>query len=103
MIVALRTAPALRYLRFVPPDLRARVDAALTAFLEGRREDVERIEPSAMPLVGEIRRLQDAGGKRIRPAFCYWGFRAAGGDDHDRIVRAATAIELLHTMALVHD
>jgi geranylgeranyl diphosphate synthase type I len=48
-----------------------------------------------------------AGGKRIRPAFCYWGFRAAGGrDDGDigeAIVRAAAALELLHTMALVHD
>lgn len=44
-----------------------------------------------------------AGGKRIRPAFCYWGFRAAGGEDGEPIVRAAAALELLHTMALVHD
>ena len=58
-------------------------------------------------LVEEMRRLVDAGGKRFRPAFCYWGFRAAGGrDDEDTgeaIVRAAAALELLHTMAIVHD
>ena len=44
-----------------------------------------------------------AGGKRIRPAFCYWGYRAAGGADGEPIVRAAAALELLHTMALIHD
>ena len=84
-------------------DLRARVDAALTAFLDERRDQVERLAPSALPLVEEVRRLVDAGGKRIRPAFCYWGFRAAGGKDGEAIVRAASALELMHTMALVHD
>ena len=60
-----------------------------------------------MPLVDEVRRLVEAGGKRIRPGFCYWGFRAAGGEDggkaDEAIVRVAAALELLHTMALVHD
>jgi len=88
-------------------DLRTRVDAALAAFLAARRERVERLDRAALPLVDEVGRLVDAGGKRIRPAFCYWGFRAAGGRDDgetgEAIVRAAAAIELLHTMALVHD
>ena len=54
-------------------------------------------------MADEIGRLLGAGGKRLRPAFCYWGFRAAGGDDGEPIVRASAAMELLHTMALVHD
>jgi geranylgeranyl diphosphate synthase type I len=91
----------------VTGDLRSRVDAALSAFLEGRLRDERPLEPSARPLVDEVRRLLDAGGKRIRPACCYWGFRAAGGADGgapgEPIVRAAAALELLHTMALVHD
>ena len=49
----------------------------------------------------------DAGGKRLRPTFCYWGLRAVGGPDDGApdvpIVRVAAALELLHTMALVHD
>ena len=28
-----------------------------------------------------------AGGKRLRPAFCYWGWRGAGGADSEPIVR----------------
>jgi geranylgeranyl diphosphate synthase type I len=87
----------------VTTDLRARVDEALAAFLDARRDQVEELDPAALPLVAEVRRLVEAGGKRIRPAFCYWGFRAAGGVDGEPIVRAAAALELLHTMALVHD
>src|SRR5205814_2285461 len=40
---------------------------------------------------------------RIRPLFCYWGHRAGGGVDDDRIARAGAALELLHTSALIHD
>jgi geranylgeranyl diphosphate synthase type I len=91
----------------VSEDLRTRVDAVLAAFLDERVRDAERLDPDARPPVEEIARLVAAGGKRIRPVFCYWGFRAVGGADHggpdEPIVRAAAALELLHTMALVHD
>jgi geranylgeranyl diphosphate synthase, type I len=107
MIAPPRRAPGLAILPPVTGDLRARVDAALAAFLGARRDQVERLDPAALPLVVEVRRLVEAGGKRIRPAFCYWGFRAAGGEDEgvagEAIVDAAAALELLHTMALVHD
>ena len=61
------------------------------------------IAPEAAEMVDELRRLVAAGGKRIRPAFCYWGHRAAGEDDGERIFRAAAALELFHTFALIHD
>ena len=54
-------------------------------------------------LVEEMRRLIRAGGKRLRPSFCYWGYRAAGGEAGEAIVRAAASLELLHTFAIVHD
>ena len=45
-----------------------------------------------------------SGGKRLRPAFCHWGFVGAGGDPADeRVVRAGAAIELMHAFALFHD
>ncbi|TLP50918.1 polyprenyl synthetase family protein [Microbispora triticiradicis] len=56
-------------------------------------------------LVASVRRIVDAGGKRLRPAFCVTGYLSAGGDpgSGDDVVRAAAALELLHVFALIHD
>jgi len=83
--------------------VRSRVEAALAAELAARRAALAALDPRAAVLVEELERLLMAGGKRLRPAFCYLGYRAAGGIDGEPIVRAAAALELLHTFALVHD
>jgi geranylgeranyl diphosphate synthase type I len=90
----------------VPTDLvvlRDRIDDVLGGFLKARRQELEWIDARAVEPIREVTRLFEAGGKRIRPAFCYWGYRAAGGADGEPIVRASAALELLHTMALIHD
>jgi geranylgeranyl diphosphate synthase, type I len=81
----------------------ARVDGILEAFLGDRHAEAVAIDPRTAEPVEEIQRLVRAGGKRLRPACAYWGYRAAGGDDGPEIWRAAAAVELLHTMALLHD
>ena len=54
--------------------------------------------------MAEIGRLVLVGGKRLRPAFCHWGFAAAGGDPADPMVaNAGAAFELMHAFALFHD
>ena len=82
--------------------VRDRVDRALQAFL-GQQHDVllaagQDLLPGAESISGLL-----AGGKRLRPAFCYWGWRGAGGPDCPEIINAAAALELLHAGALVHD
>ncbi|MDQ3767608.1 MAG: polyprenyl synthetase family protein [Actinomycetota bacterium] len=79
--------------------LRAQIDARLRDFLMARRRELE----EAGDLIDEIARVIESGGKRLRPAFCYWGYRGAGGEHSDDIVRAAASLELLHTFAIVHD
>jgi geranylgeranyl diphosphate synthase, type I len=89
-----------------PPDLdalRARIDGTLRSFLAGVRAEMAVRAPDALLPIDEVIRLVESGGKRLRPVFCYWGFRAAGGTDGEPIERAAAALELLHTMALIHD
>ncbi|MGH2635655.1 MAG: polyprenyl synthetase family protein, partial [Actinomycetota bacterium] len=93
-------------LRVVAPGIdlvRERVDPAIARFLEERRAELVAMDPGAAILVDEIRRLLEAGGKRIRPALCFWAYRAVGGPDEPPIHRAAAALELLHTFALIHD
>ncbi|MBP2702419.1 polyprenyl synthetase family protein [Microbispora sp. RL4-1S] len=80
--------------------VRPEVDRALREFVDRQR-----------PLFGypQLTTLLSAasdflgGGKRLRPAFCYWGWRAAGGGDEPALYTAAASLELLQASALIHD
>ncbi len=76
--------------------------AAIDDALSARLASVVVALPEAGPLLLEISRLVAAGGKRLRPLFCYWGYRV-GAPHCDAIVAASSALELLHTFALIHD
>jgi geranylgeranyl diphosphate synthase type I len=80
------------------------VESRLTTLLD---EEVARwtaLTPDLAEPLDALRRLVMAGGKRLRPAFCFWGFVGAGGDPDDRtVVDAGAAFELLQAFALVHD
>ena len=80
--------------------LSTRVTDALIAFIASERPHVE---PEAHPLLDELEAVIGAGGKRLRPRFCYWGHLAAGGRDGEEIVRVGAALELLHTFAVIQD
>src|SRR5215469_12322840 len=82
--------------------VRDRVDHALLAFLSSQRDALLSAGDELLPGFEAMAGLL-AGGKRLRPAFCYWGWRGAGGPDGPQIVNAAAALELLHAGALVHD
>jgi geranylgeranyl diphosphate synthase type I len=84
-------------------DLRERVDKALHEFLYGAMPPVTSIADELTPLVKATEAFLLDGGKRLRPAFCYWGHRAAGAPDSESIVRAAASLELLQACALMHD
>jgi geranylgeranyl diphosphate synthase, type I len=84
------------------PGIRTQVERALNGFLNSQRTALGAISADMLPWMDAISGLL-ASGKRLRPAFCYWGWRAAGGDDCPEIHAAAAALELLHAGALVHD
>ncbi|NEE17631.1 polyprenyl synthetase family protein, partial [Streptomyces sp. SID7499] len=60
------------------------------------------IDPSLAPVAAQVEAAV-ADGKRLRAAFCYWGWRAAGQPDSAALVRAAASLELIHAAAVVHD
>jgi len=60
--------------------------------------DADLVEP-----LRQLRRLLLSGGKRLRPAFCAWAYRGAGGDDESLVTDAGAALEFLHAFALIHD
>ncbi len=82
--------------------VRDHVGHALRGFLDEQRGVLLAADAELLPGVEALAELL-AGGKRLRPAFCYWGWRGAGGDDCPQILAAAAALELLHVSALIHD
>jgi geranylgeranyl diphosphate synthase type I len=85
-------------------DLRTRVRKALGLFLRRQRVRLTEIEPDALlPVADAIEALVLHGGKRLRPAFAYWGYRGAGGADADEVMAAVAALELVQASALIHD
>ncbi|GHJ49555.1 geranylgeranyl pyrophosphate synthase [Catellatospora sp. TT07R-123] len=111
------------------PTLPARVDAVLARFLTARA--VFGTDDDLRDLLATTRRFVLHGGKRLRPALCYWawhglggadsgagtglaGFDAAAvlagladtpapGGDGEQAVIAGAALELFHCFALIHD
>lgn len=96
-------------------DYRRAVDAALGELVAAT--------PGEDPVRSALRYALSAGGKRLRPILCLaaidavrgagasdgdepaerWHTDAAGADAASAEVRAATAVELIHTYSLVHD
>ncbi len=84
-------------------ELSLRVTDALATFLRRAEPVLTGIGPELEPVAAATREFVLAGGKRLRPAFCYWGWRGAGAGDSDGALAAAASLEFLHACALIHD
>lgn len=83
-------------------DLRARVQDIIDRFIADQREVMTGVSDDLDPLLDAVTDLL-SGGKRLRPAFAWWGWRGAGGADDDGAMTAAAALEFLQACALIHD
>jgi geranylgeranyl diphosphate synthase type I len=88
-------------------DLRVRVDRALAALLDRELTALGFLGEDAGPVTDALTRFALEGGKRLRPAFVWWGYRGAGGaatgPQADATIVASCSVELLHICALIHD
>jgi geranylgeranyl diphosphate synthase type I len=92
------------------------IQLRIDEFLSERNSELSAITPELAQLTNIAHDFL-SGGKRFRALFCYWGWHAASGlaDDFDPlanedasadlpgIVLAASALEMFHAAALVHD
>ncbi|MEV0644380.1 polyprenyl synthetase family protein [Phytomonospora sp. NPDC050363] len=84
-------------------NLGARVEKALEEFLARQRPRLTDIDGALLPVAEALESFVLGGGKRMRPAFAYWGFRGAGGTDSEQLVACVASLELLQASALIHD
>lgn len=92
--------PAIDAVEGIGPGVAARIEALLAHEIDRWSE----LDKSLLEPLTSLRSLVLAGGKRLRPAFCYWAFLGAGGaTDDPKVVNAGAALEMLHSFALIHD
>jgi geranylgeranyl diphosphate synthase type I len=88
-------------------ELASTVTDQLREYLRNRRTDAAYIGTDYAELTAALEEFVLRGGKRLRPAFAYWGWRAVADPVSDpvapSILRLFSALELLHACALVHD
>jgi geranylgeranyl diphosphate synthase type I len=87
-------------------ELATAITEQLRGYLADRRAQAGYIGTEYDGLIEALEGFTLRGGKRLRPAFAYWGYRAAADPDDgvgDDILRLFSALELLHACALVHD
>jgi geranylgeranyl diphosphate synthase, type I len=99
------------------------VQARIDQFLGDREPLLSSIAPELEPFIEYPRQLL-RGGKRFRALFCYWGWQSVSGVSHSAaplgaqrlnleanpaagdlgaVVLAASALEMFHAAALIHD
>jgi geranylgeranyl diphosphate synthase type I len=82
--------------------LKKRIDRLLSEFVTAEAQALADIDACLAPVAEQLH-AATGHGKRLRAAFCYWGWRGAGQPDSEALVRAASAVELVHAAAVVHD
>jgi geranylgeranyl diphosphate synthase type I len=87
-------------------ELAGAVTEQLREYLGGRRRDTAYIGAEYSALTAALEEFVLRGGKRLRPAFAYWGWRAVADPadiGNPQALRLFAALEMLHACALVHD
>jgi geranylgeranyl diphosphate synthase, type I len=79
------------------------LDSELAAYFDRKIRKMKKVGASANSAIKDIRDLTLAGGKRVRGAFMYWGYRAVGGSETEKIIEASMSIELTNIFLLIHD
>ena len=79
----------------------------LSSYLSSKREQINETLSSifsntSTKLVKAMKYSLMGGGKRIRPILCIAAAETVGGQSQD-VIRAACALEMIHTYSLIHD
>lgn len=82
---------------------KARLDPKIAAYFDMTVKRIKADDVLVAEALEQVKKLTLAGGKRLRPAFMYYGYLAAGGDKQEMLLDTTVAIELIHMFLLIHD
>ncbi|MFD9502783.1 polyprenyl synthetase family protein [Streptomyces sp. NPDC060035] len=86
-------------------DATVAVNGVLADHLDSRLREAHQVNKVfAREVAGRVAAFAQRGGKRLRTAFLWCGWRAVGGERDPRtLLRVGAALELLQACALIHD
>jgi geranylgeranyl diphosphate synthase, type I len=84
-------------------EFKRKVDSEIEVYFERVIAEARKKDAVTTEALKYVKKMILAGGKRLRPAFMYYGYLAAGGKDLPKIIKASISIELVHTFLLIHD
>ncbi|EKE16204.1 MAG: hypothetical protein ACD_11C00027G0004 [uncultured bacterium] len=82
---------------------KKKVDFEIETFFDRKIKEISQEDAWVTEGMEYVKKLTLAGGKRLRPALMYWGYKACGGKDEEKIIKAAVGVELTHIFLLIHD
>ncbi|MFA9262644.1 MAG: polyprenyl synthetase family protein [Undibacterium sp.] len=82
---------------------KERLDPEIEAYFDRQLANAKKDDDLVYESLVHVKKMTLSGGKRLRPAFMYYGYLAAGGTDRDRLLKTSVAVELIHMFLLIHD
>ncbi len=79
------------------------IDREITTRLNAVIKETKEVDPFFVDMMKYFKKIILAGGKRIRPIMMCLGYKAAGGNNYDKIIKTSVSIELIHAFLLMHD
>lgn len=79
------------------------LDTHLAELFSERRIQARKVSPQYEALWTAIEKLYTSGGKRLRPYIAILCYHAFGGDNTEKMLPVASALELIHQAMLIHD
>lgn len=82
---------------------KSAVEKELTIFFNKKLAESEKISPESKQIVELLKDYSLRGGKRIRAALVYYGYKCFSNKNIKEIIKASAAMELIQSYLLVHD
>ncbi len=87
----------------VPHEFQVAINTSLKRFFSQKQQKLSSYDQRLGQLVAQIADVTLRGGDRMRPYFCWLGFRASGGTRFKQVLYACLALEMIQSYAIIHD
>lgn len=83
--------------------LKKGIEEVMRAYIQEKKKSVAKDDIFLTAILSDVEEVILEGGKRLRGALLYHGYKAAGGTDDAIALQAAAGMEFIHSYLLIHD